>query len=348
MKLKKLFAGIVAVAMMATMAMPMAFAEGDSVAPAIEVNGKNFTIAKTYNVIGTAPNEDFELEQTKVSAAKSEIKDFATNDKYDLTIGKASYTGNATGLGFSVTLPDYDNHPGVYTYELKEKNSGTAGVTYDANTYTLTVFATQASSEDDLRTGNTLNFDVRLDVKGAAKGQTGLYKVSGLTNKYESGSFTVEKKVKGNMADRQKDFSFKVVFGNIDNMNGSITLGGEPITLADDNSYTFTLKHGESKTFGNIPATATVEAYELLESGTVINKTATGAGDVENGAYAVTYDNNQSATITTTEVKTTITNTSTENVDTGVILDNAPYMLMLAVVAGGAMTLVIKKRREEE
>ena len=35
-------------------------------------------------------------------------------------------------------------------------------------------------------------------------------------------------------------------------------------------------------------------------------------------------------------------------IDTGVILDNAPYILMLAVVAGGAMTLVIKKRREEE
>ena len=36
------------------------------------------------------------------------------------------------------------------------------------------------------------------------------------------------------------------------------------------------------------------------------------------------------------------------NIDTGVILDNAPYILMLVVVAGGAMTLVIKKRREEE
>ena len=35
-------------------------------------------------------------------------------------------------------------------------------------------------------------------------------------------------------------------------------------------------------------------------------------------------------------------------VDTGVILDNAPYILMLTVVAAGAMTLVIKKRREEE
>lgn len=45
----------------------------------------------------------------------------------------------------------------------------------------------------------------------------------------------------------------------------------------------------------------------------------------------------------------TITNNKGDNhIDTGVILDNAPYILMLAVVAGGAMTLVIKKRREEE
>lgn len=46
---------------------------------------------------------------------------------------------------------------------------------------------------------------------------------------------------------------------------------------------------------------------------------------------------------------TTITNQrGDDTIDTGVILDNAPYILMLAVVAGGAMTLVIKKRREEE
>ena len=43
-----------------------------------------------------------------------------------------------------------------------------------------------------------------------------------------------------------------------------------------------------------------------------------------------------------------ITNNNGAMIDTGVILDNAPYILMLAVVAGGAMTLVIKKRREEE
>ena len=48
-------------------------------------------------------------------------------------------------------------------------------------------------------------------------------------------------------------------------------------------------------------------------------------------------------------INTEVTNTwGDKDVDTGVILDNAPYMLMLAVVAGAAMTLVIKKRREEE
>lgn len=52
----------------------------------------------------------------------------------------------------------------------------------------------------------------------------------------------------------------------------------------------------------------------------------------------------------TIDVKsTTITNKrGDDTIDTGVILDNAPYILMLAVVAGAAMTLVIKKRREEE
>lgn len=46
--------------------------------------------------------------------------------------------------------------------------------------------------------------------------------------------------------------------------------------------------------------------------------------------------------------KVEVINTKGDVIDTGVILDNAPYMLMLAVVAAGAMTLVIKKRREEE
>ena len=57
------------------------------------------------------------------------------------------------------------------------------------------------------------------------------------------------------------------------------------------------------------------------------------------------YNDSVDAASTTIAFTNTLGNTV---IDTGVILDNAPYMLMLAVVAGGAMTLVIKKRREEE
>ena len=43
-----------------------------------------------------------------------------------------------------------------------------------------------------------------------------------------------------------------------------------------------------------------------------------------------------------------ITNTSTVNVNTGVILDNAPYIALLTIVAAGAVVMIMKKRRNYE
>ena len=64
--------------------------------------------------------------------------------------------------------------------------------------------------------------------------------------------------------------------------------------------------------------------------------------DNETGAFAYTAGETGTREVTITN------DAGSGEIDTGVILDNAPYMLMLAVVAGGAMMLVIKKRREEE
>ena len=94
MKLKKLFAGILAVAMMATMAAP-AFAartpssyttNGDSKI-AVSEDG-SFTIKKAYapNNGATAPNETFTLTATKVSVSNSSIKeaDFKATGAYEV------------------------------------------------------------------------------------------------------------------------------------------------------------------------------------------------------------------------------------------------------------------------
>ena len=343
MKLKKLFAGIVAVAMMATMGATSVFATEKVPTDKISVENGKFTITKTYTIAnGVAPTETFVLEQTaKVSTAKSSISTeaFKAGDKYNLTIGDATYTsGSNNPIGFEVSLPDYDNHPGIYTYTLKEKNNGIKGVTYDPNEYTLTVYATQAADEDNLTSENSLNYSVRLDVNGATKGSDN-YKVTGLTNSYTSHSIKVTKKVKGNMADRAETFKFKATFSGLDNMKGSIMVNGEAITLDRENAATFTLKHGESYEFTNIPEGVTADVKELNAADEAVSE-----GD-SNGTYTVRYT---TKTEKNSNVDVTVTNTSTENVDTGVILDNAPYIALLTIVAAGAVVMIIKKRRNYE
>lgn len=371
MKLKKLFAGVVAVAMMATMAMPSfaALSKTETVAPN---NDNEVEITKTYTGTGFG-QETVELEigndgkpveithssmtATEIAAAKNNmIIKISDSQPNGITVNDTTGTGT-----FKVKLPDY-SRVGTYIYQIKEKAGDTAGMTYDTAQRWLVVHViNNLNAEGEVTTGLTYKVAMyNADPTSMTTAQLLAAKSDGFTNTYENGKFTVEKKVKGNMADRDKVFNFRVTFTGIDNMKGKIKANGTDITL-DNGTYDFTLKHGDKCEFTNIPfgVTATVNELHVDENGnkTVIAK----ADDATNDSYKVSYDNNQSVTIgsktetdTDTGVKvnaefaTTIINASTENVDTGVILDNAPYMLMLAVVAGGAMTLVIKKRREEE
>ena len=171
MKLKKLFAGILAVAMMATMAAP-AFAartpssyatNGDSKI-AVSEDG-TITIKKAYapNNGATAPNETFTLTATKVSVRNSSIKDadFKAAGAYELTITGAKFE-NGDITDFNVQLPDYGK-PGVFVYKLHEIDNGTAGVTYDTNDYYLTVYAFNKADSTAKVEANDLQYAVRLD-----------------------------------------------------------------------------------------------------------------------------------------------------------------------------------------
>ena len=366
MKLKKLFAGVVAVAMMATMAMPSfaALSKTETVVP----NNGEVEITKTYTGTGFGsetvklvidndgkPTDITHSSMTateKTAAMNSMVISIPADQAEGITVSDTAGTGT-----FKVKLPSY-TRVGTYIYKIHEKKGDTAGMTYDDAQRWLVVHVINNMDGDNYGTG--LTYRVAMyndDPTNMSATQLLAAKSDGFTNVYENGKFTVEKKVKGNMADRDKVFNFRVTFTGIDHMNGKIKADGRDIDL-DNGTYDFTLKHGDSCEFTNIPfgVTATVNELHVDENGnkTVIANT-TGA---KNDVYDVTYVDNQSVTIGTikvddevvdnTNLTAHITNTSTENVDTGVILDNAPYILMLAVVAGGAMTLVIKKRREEE
>ena len=53
-------------------------------------------------------------------------------------------------------------------------------------------------------------------------------------------------------------------------------------------------------------------------------------------------------TMTKDAATVAFTNTKGATIDTGVILDNAPYIALLAIVAIGGVALMLNKRRRDE
>lgn len=355
MKLKKLFAGVVAAAMIATMSFP-AFADniGGDVKVGQGAPGDPLTIAKTYTVNGGSFNSDtvnLELvafaENDYVHVTDSTITDEAAEQLLPTFTANSSATSQNASI--SMQLPAYTK-VGTYTYQVKEVDGGTLGMTYDDTTYTLQVRVANKMVDGKIDSTGAKVCYVTMKANGV--------KESSVKNTYNASNLTISKTVEGNMGDRDTKFDFKVTLEVPDGktLRSDITVPeGSNITWNEGKTVgtvTFKLSHGESFTLMNLPYDIEYTVDEM--NGT----TALNQDDKINGTYQVSYDGNKAGTIGTGEnkiaptngvISTEVTNTwGDNNIDTGVILDNAPYMLMLAVVAGGAMMLVIKKRREEE
>lgn len=350
MKLKKLFAGVVAAAMIATMSFP-AFATRPT--PNVGSDGL-VTITKKYTVTGSeekkAPAETFTFTVTpgaKVNGAektveKSEattIPTMAANSN-EKTVAFTALTEAGTGT-FTVDVANLNiTKPGMYYYTVTETPSNTAGVDYAAKSMIMVITAGYADDGED----SSLSY-------WAALHDSTNYndKNSKFENTYTAGSLKVTKKVTGSLGDKDKKFNVDVTFTapagkTVKSTITYVNNGAESIAPdawklnTTTNQYeakvTVELAHKGSVQFNNIPKDVTYIVEEQDYSG---------------AEYTATYEGDKSGTIANDVKSTTITNhKGDDNIDTGVILDNAPYILMLAVVAGGAMTLVIKKRREEE
>lgn len=359
MKLKKLFAGVVAAAMIATMSFP-AFAESTNIGGNVKVGqgapGDVLTIAKTYTVNGGSFNSD----NVNLELVAFEANDYVRVTDSSITDEAAeqlrpTFTANSNATkddaSITMTLPRYEK-VGIYTYQVKEVDGGTLGMTYDATTYTLQVRVANKMVNGKIDPSGEKVCYVTMKADGT--------KESSVKNTYNSSNLTISKNVEGNMGDRSTDtkFNFKVTLevpegktlrSTITGTNNAAVVWNEDKTVG---TVTFQLSHGESFTLMNLPYDIDYTVDEM--SGT----TALKQGDKIYNTYQVSYDDHKAGTIGSGEgkiaptegvISTEVTNTwGDDTIDTGVILDNAPYILMLTVVAAGAMTLVIKKRREEE
>lgn len=169
-----------------------------------------------------------------------------------------------------------------------------------------------------------------------------------------SANLTVTKTVTGKLGDTNKAFTFRILdasgnpvtltTGNYEfsNTNGAL--------LNDGTDGKFTLKHGGTITFNKLPV-GTYDVYELDDEGTLQHYQTTWTGADTELTTPIEGNGERKATVTigADGAKTlAFTNYCTLFPDTGVLLDTLPYIVILAVVAGGVALLMLRKHRKED
>lgn len=388
MKLKKFFAGVLAAAMMLTVGATAAFATApDKISVPKDENNKSeakmFTqsdddleLTKTLTVVeGTAPNSmDFSFTVVKqgtataIDGAASDAK-FTTTDANPFVGPNKEYTATTT-VQLATVLGTDKETIGEYYYTITENTPAYPGVTPVHDTLTMKITVVNATGE----IGGGYGYYVAL-YRSNSDGTTEKVEAkNAFSNTYNSKNLTLSKTVHGSLGSLAENFSFIIKFepasddvadmykgpqvgtvGNDVSINGKTT--GDYLDL--NTPYTVTLKHGKSLNFSNLPAGIKYKVYEddsafnaekdAVTKGdyTVVVREST---DVDSSviAFDTTDKNTVKGSVGTANVTTAFHNTHEGQPDMGVVLDNAPYIAMLAIVAIGGVALMLNKRRRDE
>lgn len=167
-----------------------------------------------------------------------------------------------------------------------------------------------------------------------------------------SADLTISKTVTGLLGDQHRAFTFQIVDSN----GNAVALTESNIEKSVDNlteedkakvglvngaEGKFALVSGASITLKNLPsgeykvieesATGYETSWKLGESGELHEKSVEATVNVQGAAQTIAF-----------------TNHATLKPDTGVLLDTLPYIVILAVVAGGVALLMLRKHRKED
>lgn len=385
MKLKKFFAGVLAAAMMLTVGATAAFAEGSA---AITHNQaltatSEIPLYKTYEVKnGTAPAEIFSFQVKYLQVIRQDKAATApyNNETVINLTGKETAFGSMTkgseSKSFTVTPTELGlGNPtgtGKYLYEISENAGQTVATTYAAPVYMAVTVAHKVDAEtNQIKTGEYEYYVTMFSSKEAALNATGdsatgkVNNTEAFTNTYGDGNLytlTLDKTVQGSFGDLGETFTFVIEFTGDANRYANVVVETNQGTIkdADDNAvtslalntpYTITLGHKKKIVFNNLPKDISYKIYEK-------NTTA----DSKNGQYTVSVVDTTmqnviidgktvlgvTDSVNNANVTVSFVNTHEGTPDMGVVLDNAPYIALLAIVAIGGVALMLNKRRRDE
>lgn len=327
----------------------------------------NFNVYEGTATTGTA----LDTESVEFNAGNYTSKGGEDNNKGGED-NKGVYTGT---FKLDVAKLTEGKSVGKYTFTIVESmDKAYQSVTAERGTVTMVISKVNAKEVNAAATAEFGYFVALKDSNGNKILATEAFK-----NKYGDGNIQnlkLSKTVHGALGNLSKDFTFKIKFTKADALQNNTDTGlykgpqvaelSNTATLKDgttaisqnaylelDKEYTVTLRHNDSLKLSNLPAGIKYEIYEdgsQVEAGAVVVT-------VDNVKYTVTVTDTAFDTTETTKIKGTVNNTDVtaafqntnpDSPDMGVVLDNAPYIAMLAIVAIGGVALMLNKRRRDE
>lgn len=381
MKLKKFFAGVLAAAMMLTVGATAAFAT----TPEYTTTPDNVDlgIMKNYKVEkGTAPKENFTFSVT-YKADKS--KPYGTYTQPEASKSKtASFDSNMdakadayqASLGIKISDFKLPAGPGKYCFEIKENvpTNKTPGVTYDETTRYLVITVAHNDDYTDYVYYAQLFDDSYTPGTSIKNGQSAGVKVFGnnaFTNTYTANNVVISKDIKGSLSDLAAKFNFKVKLTVADTKNANQYVGAKVVHSDDtavtvgtvwsisakdseDGWYDVKLGRNDQLELENLPEGVIVTVKETDGNEYTVSQNPSDISSKNaNTSYAKigTFTENTAtvnATVGVVNGSIGFVNTKEGIPDMGVVLDNAPYIAMLAIVAIGGVALMLNKRRRDE
>lgn len=350
----------------------------------VPVDGKaEIDLTKVLTVVsGTAPDSmkfNFNVyEGTETTGTALDTKSVEFNAGNYTSKGGEKNNGVYTGtFKLDVAKLTEGKSVGKYTFTIVESmDKAYQSVTAERGTVKMVISKVNAKEVDSTATADFGYFVALYDSEGNKILATDAFK-----NKYGDGNIQnlkLSKTVHGALGNLSKDFTFKIKFTKADALQNNTDTGlykgpqvaelSSTATIKDgttdiaksaylelDKEYTVTLRHNDSLNLSNLPAGIKYEIYEdgsQVEAGAVVvtvdNVKYTVTVTVTDTAFDTTETTKIKGTVNNTDVTAAFQNTNPDSPDMGVILDNAPYIALLAIVAIGGVALMLNKRRRDE
>lgn len=363
-----------ATAMLASVSAVPAFAEDGSKYEPTE--GSTITITKhlTKEAKTMTPNVSFEFEVEEATQVEEErngvpvsdgvdggVTISSTDDSADFTPGSSldSSTDLTDTVVFNVNLNAFEGVPGIYKYTITEKDFDYDGIDKDENVLNLYVYI----QNDNVNGGVKVAYTELVDPDGG-EGSTPQnpkeVKTDEFTNDYDSAGndlhdLVVYKVLTGNAASMSDTFGFTVKVDGEDGEKYYVEFGTyavpegetEPVFTADGTKDPIVITSGTVSSEFRLGNNDAVKIYGLDsdDSYTIEEK------DDNTDGYELKIndvDDNDGVTTGTIDSDTAVKydNNKTVSTPTGVVMNVAPYVLLVVVAAAGCFVF-LRKRRED-